>query len=29
MELPPLMTKARPWLIWPTTRVVMKAGTVS
>ena len=29
MELPPLRVKARPWLIWPTTKVVMKAGTVS
>ena len=29
IELPPLMVKARPWLIWPTTRVVMKAGTAS
>src|SRR5580704_2468639 len=29
IELPPFMVKARPWLIWPTTSVVMKAGTAS
>ena len=29
IELPPLRVKARPWLIWPTTNVVMKAGTAS
>lgn len=29
IELPPFMVKASPWLIWPTTSVVMKAGTDS
>src|ERR1700677_1007051 len=29
IELRQFMVRARPWLIWPTTSVVMKAGTAS